>query len=114
EGAGAWPADRDCVADLEGDLATQNVGDLVAVVMKMHRGTVPTGATSSNIMTLSSVSPFCSLRVDERPGAIFHTGPFPGITTKPFVSIAGSLCCLTLPLNLMLRCPNREGWHGIR
>ena len=55
---------------------------------------MPTGATSSNIITLSSVSPFRSLRVDERPGAIFHAGPFPGITTKPFASIAASLCCL--------------------
>src|SRR6516225_10345521 len=38
EGAGAWPADCDCVADLEGDLAAQDVSDLVAVVMEMRRG----------------------------------------------------------------------------
>jgi hypothetical protein len=35
--------------------------------------------------------------VDERPGAIFHTGPFPGITTKPFASIAASVSCLGSP-----------------
>src|SRR5271168_2642624 len=38
EGAGTGPADRDCVTDLEGNLAAQDVGDLVAVVMEMHRG----------------------------------------------------------------------------
>src|SRR5712692_3065200 len=38
EGAGAWPADRDLVVDLEGDLTAQHVGDLVALVVKMeHR-----------------------------------------------------------------------------
>jgi hypothetical protein len=81
EGAGAWPADRDCIADLEGDLAAQDVGDLVAVVMEMHRGN---GADRRHLLEyhhalVSLAVP--QLGVDERPGAIFHTGPFPGITT---------------------------------
>jgi hypothetical protein len=40
---------------------------------------------------LWSVSPFRSLMVDERPGAIDHTIPVPGIRTKPFASIVVSL-----------------------
>jgi hypothetical protein len=37
EGAGARSADRDFLADLEGDFATQHVADLVAVAVKEHR-----------------------------------------------------------------------------
>jgi hypothetical protein len=33
KGAGAGAADRDLIADLEGDLAAQDIGHLVAVVM---------------------------------------------------------------------------------
>src|SRR3954447_18400159 len=50
--------------------------------------TVPTGATSSNIIKLSCVSPFCNLSVAARPGAIFRTGPCPGSFTIPFASMA--------------------------
>src|SRR4051812_19304053 len=37
EGAGAGAADRDISADLEGDLAAQDIGHLVAVVMQVER-----------------------------------------------------------------------------
>src|SRR5580704_7759341 len=36
EGAGAGAADRDLIADLKGDLAAQDVGYLVAVVMEVE------------------------------------------------------------------------------
>src|SRR5881296_907419 len=43
EGAGAGAADRDLVADLEGDLAAQDIGHLVAVMMQMERALCPGG-----------------------------------------------------------------------
>src|SRR3954447_3686106 len=36
EGAGAGPANGDGVADLERDLAAENIGDFVAVAMEVH------------------------------------------------------------------------------
>jgi hypothetical protein len=36
EGAGARPADRDLLADLEGDFAAQDVGHLIAVAVKVE------------------------------------------------------------------------------
>src|SRR5262249_19019977 len=41
EGAGAGATDRDLVADLERDLAAQDVRHLVAVVMQMERALCP-------------------------------------------------------------------------
>ena len=38
EGAGSRPADGELIADLERDLAAQDVGHLIAVVMEVHRG----------------------------------------------------------------------------
>src|SRR5258708_8894373 len=43
EGAGAGAADRDLVADLEGDLAIQDIRHLVAVVMQVERALCPGG-----------------------------------------------------------------------
>src|SRR6266849_1338637 len=37
ESAGSWPSDCDRVSDLEGDLAAQDIRDLVTVVMQVHR-----------------------------------------------------------------------------
>ena len=41
KGAGAGAADRDLIADLERDLAAQDIGHLVAVVMQMERALCP-------------------------------------------------------------------------
>src|SRR5207245_6982623 len=41
EGAGARAAERDLVADLERDLAAQDIGHLVAVVMEVERALGP-------------------------------------------------------------------------
>src|SRR6516165_5832622 len=43
EGTGAGAADRDLVADLEGDLAAEDIGHLVAVVMQVERALCPGG-----------------------------------------------------------------------
>jgi hypothetical protein len=51
EGAGAGAADRDRVADLEGDLAAQDIGHLVTVVMQV---TIGAGALSPVLYGLFS------------------------------------------------------------
>src|SRR5216683_4020317 len=43
EGAGAGTADRDLIADLEGHLAAQDIGHLVAVAMQVERALGPGG-----------------------------------------------------------------------
>src|SRR5216683_2949164 len=43
EGAGAGAADRDLIADLEGDLAGEDIGHLVAVVVQVERALGPGG-----------------------------------------------------------------------
>jgi hypothetical protein len=75
ECTGARAANRDLVANLEGNLATQDVGDLVAVVVKMYPVVVPEGAVSSNIITLSAVSPLSSLSATDLPSDLSHMGP---------------------------------------
>src|SRR6267378_8362348 len=41
EGAGTGAADRDLIADLEGDFAAQDIGHLVAVVVQVERAPCP-------------------------------------------------------------------------
>jgi len=57
------------VPDLEGDLAGEHPGDLVAVACRWNRLLVPTGTVSSNSMMLSLVSWPTSFRAAKRPGA---------------------------------------------
>ena len=90
EGAGAWPANCDCVADLEGDLAAQDLSDLVAVVMKMHRGHGADGCHLLECQHALVGLAVPQLEGGRAAGPIFHAGPFPGITTKRFASITAS------------------------
>ena len=87
ERACSGATDCNLIANLERDFAAQDIGYLVAVVCMCIGVSVLAGATSSNIITLAAVSPVSILRAADLPGAIFHTLPCPGGTTKPFVSI---------------------------
>src|SRR5271169_717432 len=105
EGAGAWPADCDCVANLEGDLATQDVSDLVAVVMEMHRGH---GADRCHLLEYHNA--LVGLAVPQLEGGRAAGGhlprrPLPGHYDQAVCIHRCLLYCLTLPLNLVLRCP---------
>jgi hypothetical protein len=88
EGTCAGPTDRDIVADLERDLAAQDIGHLVAVVMQVERALRPGGTVSSNTMMLPPVAPPSSLSTADRPGDMFHRGPSPGSTTTPCAPMA--------------------------
>jgi hypothetical protein len=82
EGAGARPADRDFVADLEDDFAAQHVGHLVAVAVKVE---CRIGAGRRGFLEQQdavAVSGPGSLSAAERPGAMLTIEPPPGGTTK--------------------------------
>jgi hypothetical protein len=75
EGAGPGSADCDLVIDLERELPAQNIDQLVAIVVEVKRRIGAGRAVSSNAITLSAVSAFCSLSAADRPGDMFHTAP---------------------------------------
>ena len=75
EGTGPGSADCELVVDLEGELSAQNIDQLVAAVVEVKRRIGAWRRGSSNAITLSAVSAFCSLSAADRPGDIFHTAP---------------------------------------
>jgi hypothetical protein len=58
EGAGAGATEGDLIANLGGDLAGEDAGDLVALVVSVE---------ISNCFIMLGVSPFCSFSVNDRP-----------------------------------------------